>query len=56
MVCMFDWKFTVVDEDSKTLWQTGLKLPDTYYANYPGELIIPLDKYIFGANVTYGVQ
>jgi len=56
LICTFDWKFTVVDIDSKSLWPTGLTIPNTYYANFPGELVIPLDKYIFGANVTYGVQ
>lgn len=41
--------------DSLALWPTGLKLPDTYYANYPGQLFIPLDRYVLGANITYGV-
>lgn len=31
-------------------------MPMDYYANYPGQLFIPLDRYIFGANVTYGVR
>ncbi len=48
--------FIVVDVNSKVLWPTGLHLPDTYYANFPGELVIPLNRYIIGANITYGVQ
>lgn len=39
-----------------TLWPTGIPAPDTYYANYPGELAIPLHRYVIGANVTWGVQ
>ncbi len=31
-------------------------MPNTYYANYPGEFGIPLDRYAHGANMTYGVQ
>jgi len=38
------------------LWPTGRKVPSTYYANFPGQLIIPLDRYVIGANVTWGVQ
>jgi hypothetical protein len=45
----------VVDPESRALWPTGLKIPDTYYANYPGKLFIPLDRYVFGPNITYGV-
>ncbi len=36
LVCTFDWRFTVVDEDSRTLWPSGIPIPDTYYANFPG--------------------
>jgi hypothetical protein len=31
-------------------------LPSDYYANYPGQLFIPLDRYVLGANITYGVD
>lgn len=48
--------FTVVDVDSKALWPTGMVIPDSYYANFPGELVIPLERYVFGPNITYGVQ
>lgn len=36
LVCTFDWVFTVVDVDSKAIWPTGVPVPDTYYANFPG--------------------
>jgi len=32
-----------------------LNLPETYYANYPGQLFIPLSRLAFGSNLTYGV-
>lgn len=48
--------FVIVDVDSMAIWPTGLPVPDTYYANYPGELVIRLDRYVIGANITYGVQ
>ncbi len=35
-VCTFDMVFIVVDVNSKALWPTGLQVPDTYYANFPG--------------------
>lgn len=56
LVCSFTMAFTVVDINSMTLWKTGLTLPSTYYTNYPGELFIPLDRYILGPNITYGVK
>jgi|LakMenEpi03Aug12_release.lakeMendotaPanAssembly.Ray.scaffolds.fasta_scaffold297624_1 hypothetical protein len=49
------FKYLVVDNDSLALFPTGLKLPDTYYANYPGQLFIPLDRLVFGSNITFGV-
>lgn len=49
------YKYIVVANDTLALWPTGRKLPDTYYANYPGQLYIPLDRYVFGSNITYGV-
>lgn len=55
LICSFSYKFLVVPVDSLALWPTGLKLPDTYYANYPGQLFVPLDRYVFGSNITYGV-
>ncbi len=56
LICTFDWHFTVVDVDAKSLWPTGIPVPYIYYANFPGHLVIPLNRYVFGANVTYGVQ
>jgi hypothetical protein len=55
LVCTFTYKYLVVDNDSLALYPTGLRLPDTYYANYPGQLFIPIDRYVFGSNITYGV-
>lgn len=55
LVCTFMYKYIVVGNDSLALWPTGRKLPDTYYANYPGQLYIPLDRYVLGSNITYGV-
>lgn len=55
LICTFTFKYLVVANDSLALWPTGLKLPDTYYANYPGQLFIPLDRYVFGSNITYGI-
>jgi hypothetical protein len=49
-------KFLVVDVKSMALWPTGFNIPDTYYANFPGNLFIPLDRYVFGANITYGID
>ena len=37
-------------------WTTGLKLPDSYYANFPGEFFIPLSRYVIGPNITWGVH
>jgi len=53
--CSYSFVFLVVPADSLALWPTGLNLPDTYYANYPGNLYIPVDRYVFGSNITYGV-
>jgi hypothetical protein len=55
LVCTFMFKYLVVDNDSLALFPTGLQLPDTYYANYPGQLFIPLDRLVFGSNITFGV-
>lgn len=35
-MCHFDMKFTVVDKNDMKMYPTGLKIPETYYANYPG--------------------
>lgn len=56
LACTFSFKFTVVDIESMKMWPTGLKLPESYYANFPGELFIPLERYVLGANITYGVH
>lgn len=53
--CSFTFQFMVVHADSLALWPTGLNLPDTYYTNYPGQLFIPLDRYVLGSNITWGV-
>jgi hypothetical protein len=53
--CTFTFKYLVVDNDALAIWPTGRKLPDTYYANYPGQLFVPLDRYALGPNITYGV-
>ena len=55
-VCTFDFKFTIADINSMSIYPTGMNIPDTYYANYPGELYIPLDRYLIGANITYGIN
>jgi hypothetical protein len=55
VVCTFTFKYIVVPIDSLAIWPTGLTLPKDYYANYPGELFIPIDRYAFGANITYSV-
>ena len=55
LVCTFMFKYLVVANDSLAIYPTGLKLPDTYYANYPGQLFIPLDRLVFGSNITYDV-
>lgn len=39
-----------------TLWDTGLAIPKDYYANYPGQLYVPLDRYAMGPNITYSVN
>lgn len=56
LVCTFSMTFTVVNINSMAMWPTGLTLPTTYYSNYPGELFIPLNRYILGPNITYGVK
>lgn len=56
MICTFSFKFTVADSNSMSLWPTGITIPTAYYANYPGELYIPMDRYLLGPNITYGVD
>lgn len=56
LVCTFTMKFTVVEINNMVLWPTGRKLPEVYYANYPGELFIPLDRYVLGPNITWSVH
>lgn len=56
LVCTYSFKYTIVASDTLSIWPTGLSLPDTYYANYPGQLFIPLDRYVLGSNITYGVH
>lgn len=46
----------MVPDDSLAIWPTGLTIPSTYYANYPGNLYIPIDRYVLGSNITYGVS
>jgi len=55
-MCHFDIKFTVVDKNDMKMYPTGLQIPDTYYANYPGELFIPLHRYVYGPNITWNVH
>jgi hypothetical protein len=47
--------FTVVELNSKKMFPTGFVLPQVYYATYPGELFIPLTRYVIGPNITWGV-
>ncbi len=56
MVCAFTFKFIVLEADKLALWPTGLEMPKDYYANYPGQLFIPVNRLVFGANVTYGIK
>lgn len=56
LICYFNIAFTVVKIDSFLTRKTGLALPSVYYANYPGELFIPLNRYVLGPNITYGVK
>lgn len=53
--CLFSFKFVVVKFNYTKLYPTGFTLPETYYSNFPGELFVPLDRYINGPNITYGV-
>lgn len=55
LICTFTFRFIVVPVDSLALWPTGRTLPRDYYANYPGQLFIPIDRYVFGGNITYGL-
>jgi len=55
-ICTFTFKYQLVGNDDYAIWQTGLSLPQSYYANYPGEMFIPLDRYALGANITYGIK
>jgi len=36
LICSYDMMFVVVQVYSMSIWPTGLSIPDTYYANYPG--------------------
>jgi len=54
-VCTFTFKYFLADPEDYSVWPTGYTLPQSYYANYPGEMFIPLDRYALGANITYGV-
>jgi hypothetical protein len=56
LVCTFSYKMIVVSKDNYTTWPTGLTPPKEYYANYPGELFIPLNRYVLGPNITWGVD
>ena len=56
MICTFTFNFTVINRDSMEIWKTGMTLPESYYANYPGELYIAMDRYLIGANITYGID
>ena len=56
LACSFNLKFRVVDIESMGIYPTGLKLPETYYANFPGEFFIPLARYALGPNMTYSVH
>lgn len=54
--CTFTFKTAVVKADNFTLWPTGLTPSKEYFSNYPGELYIPLDRYIMGPNITWAVN
>jgi len=54
--CTFTYKLSVVRVDNFSLWPTGLMPSKEYYSNYPGELFIPLNRYILGPNITWGVN
>ena len=56
LACSVTMKFKVVDLEDRHLYPTGFDLPKNYYANYPGELFIPLDRYVIGSNITYDVK
>lgn len=34
--CSFTFRFIVVDVNAMVIYETGMNIPDTYYANYPG--------------------
>lgn len=36
-----------------SLWPTIKKPIETMYVNYPGQLVIDLDKYALGPNISY---
>jgi hypothetical protein len=55
-MCTFTYKLVVVKPDNFTLWPTGLTPAKEYYANYPGELYIPLNRYVMGPNITWDVN
>jgi hypothetical protein len=54
--CIFTFKIVVVKNDNYTLWPTGLTPSKEYYSNYPGDFFIPLNMYVLGPNITWGIQ
>jgi hypothetical protein len=38
------------------IFPSGIPFPEQYYANYPGDFYIPLNRYVWGANITYDVK
>lgn len=37
------------------MWATGILPPAYYNANYPGKVVVPLQEYALGPNITYRV-
>ncbi len=44
LVCTFTFRYVVADIDLLSIWPTGMQMPFNFYANYPGQLFIPVDR------------
>lgn len=47
--------FTLLEDNNRTMWPIGAAPASHYNANYPGKVVIPLQEYVLGPNITYRI-
>jgi hypothetical protein len=53
--CTFIFNFTMVEDNNRTMWVVRELPPPLYHSNYPGKIMVEVNSYALGPNITYRI-